>query len=755
MDRGFRGSLERLLLVGCLLGVPAMVVAQDDAAPPEPAADLAAPLPVDPSRSPLVGDPKSADELFEATLMMVDIARLDLAEIYLSKLLSETLDDELLLALREKYGAAGFLKLARVERLNPGATKLLDLSNAAAVKQANDPARITRLIDDLGGEPEQHAVAEAELISLGTAVVPGLLAVLADPARGDRHEVVLEAILLIRERAVPPLVGALTAPAGASVFRSHVITLLGQLEARAAVPYLWHPAQAPDESLDVRLAARRALARILGVTVEVVDRLATEGVVARMLDSIHEHFRHQHAWKTDESGKVTLWLWSTPLGTVAPRLLTPEEASEVVGLRLAREALALAPELRATQVMYLALALAADARRAGFDRPLPEGPGTTHDAALAAGSDVTMDVIAESLSSQRAAVAVAALKIFSKIGTLAQLKLGAAQKSIVVSALDDSDPRVQFAAAVAILQVDPATPFRGAVRVVEILKRALVSDGRAHAVIGEVSPDRGAMIGGILREMGYEPLVLNSGREAFAAAAGRSDVELVVLHPNIIRWALTETLANLRADSRTAGVPVIIHGPSALTQKMERKSHNYRLVAFSSASETTDDFDRQLAPLLRQVKAVSMNAQERKAQRAAAAAWLAHIAQGRRTRVFEIRGTEPELVNLLDDEDLAQYALECLGEIATPTSQQRLAVVVLDTQAPLDLRRAAAAKLAFHIQRFGLTLDQSEIDGLHKVWEGNREPAELRTAVGGVIGSLKPDAILAGKRLQQQSSKSR
>lgn len=754
MDRGFRAALERvLLMVGCLLSIPAIVDAQDDAAPPEPAADLAAPLPVDPSRSPLASDPKSADELLEATLLMVDIARLDLAELYLNKLLAETLDDETLLALRDKYGAAAFLKLARIDQLNPGAAKLLDLSNAAAIKQANDPERIARLIADLHEELEARAVAEAELISLGTPVVPGLLAVLVDPVREKEHDAVLESILLIGQRAVPPLLGALTAPTAASTFRGHVITLLGQLEARAAVPYLWHPAQAPDESEDVRLAARNALARILGVTAETVGRLATEGTVARMLDDVREDFRHQHAWKTDENGKVSLWLWNAQQGTVAVRLLSPDEASDIVGLRLAREALSLAPDLRSTQVMYLALFLAADTRRIGFNRPLPEGPGTAHDTALAAGSEVALDVVAEALSSQRPAVAVAALKVFSEIGTLAQLQLAGGRKSVVVSAMDDPDPRVQFAAASAILQIDPTTPFRGAVRVVEILKRALVSDGRVHAVVGEVLPDRGAMIGGILREMGYEPLVFNSGREAFAAAAGRSDVELVVLHPNLIRWPLTETLANLRADSRTASIPIVIHGPSDLTRKMERKAHNYRLVAFSSAAETTSDFDRQLTPLLRQIKQVSMNAQERSAQRAAAAAWLAHIAQGRRTRIFDIRPAEPELVNLLNDEDLAPHALECLGEIATRTSQQRLAVVALDSQAPLDLRRSAAYKLAFHIQRFGLTLTKDEIAGLHKVWEAGREPAELRTAVGSVIGSLKPDATLAGKRLQQQSGK--
>ena len=67
---------------------------------------------------------------------------------------------------------------------------------------------------------------------------------------------------------------------------------------------------------------------------------------------------------------------------------------------------------------------------------------------------------------------VAALKVLGQIATLAQLKLNAPRPSPVVLALDYPDPRVQLAAASAILQADPKTPFRGAPRVVEVLRRS-------------------------------------------------------------------------------------------------------------------------------------------------------------------------------------------------------------------------------------------------------------------------------------------
>src|SRR5579872_5375313 len=251
MDRGFRRISQRLVLLGYLCCFALIGRAQEKAAPPEPpaagieAAEPQVALPADPNSSPLVADPKTPDELFEATVLMVDIVRVDLAKLYLNRLMAETLDDDVLLALRDKYGAAPFLKLTNVPELKTAAIKLLDMSNAAAMKQANDPVRIAKLINDLEGEPEQKAVAEAELESLGTVVVPGLLAVLYNLELVDRHESAMLAIMRIGEPAVPLLVAALDAPEES--FRTKVITLLGHLRSPLAVPYLWYPTLAAEQ----------------------------------------------------------------------------------------------------------------------------------------------------------------------------------------------------------------------------------------------------------------------------------------------------------------------------------------------------------------------------------------------------------------------------------------------------------------------------------------------------------------------------
>lgn len=750
MGREFRRRLAAQSLLACMLWAPALVVAQ--VTPPPPAAGLGA---EDPGRtqrdasfrerSPLASDPKTPEDLLEATQLMVDIARPDLAKVYFDKLLTFDLDDAALLALRDRFGAGTLLRLAAVPELADGARKLIDRSNTAAMKRANDPARVSDLLRRLEGPREQQAVAEVELQSLGVHAVPTLLQILADDMLKDLHENAMVNLVRAGDPAVPMLVAALDA--SSPMFRANVITVLGHIRSQRAAPYLWYSATSGNEQPSVRSAARQALGRIYNTNEAGVERLAGQGMAAKLLKLAREHYRREVPWP-DANGDVTVWTWRDDTRTVEPRHVSTVQASDAAGLIFARQALALAPERADVQTLYLSLALAADLDREGIHKPLPTGPGTAHDLALSVGADVVAQVLSEALASGRASTAIAALKVLEQVGTTSQV-VGPAGKKPMVAALDYPDPAVQFAAASAILQLDPQQSFRGSTRVVEVLKRAVGASGKPHAVVGEIVPERGAQIGGFLRELGFEPVVCLTGRDAFEAAASRADVGLIVLHPGIIRWALTDTLANLRADSRTAGIPIVLHSPERVLSKLNAQTRNFRQVSLITLAQSTEDFELQLKAMLAQARTPVQTPEQQAAQRVAALGWLAHIAQGRRTKIFDLSGSESVLSEALLDAQLAPTALETLGELASREAQARIADVALDPQAAADLRAQAALKLSFHIQRFGLLLPNAKIEALHEVWRDGGTPAELRTALGGTIGSLKPNATLVGKRLRE------
>jgi hypothetical protein len=181
---------------------------------------------------------------------------------------------------------------------------------------------------------------------------------------------------------------------------------------------------------------------------------------------------------------------------------------------------------------------------------------------------------------------------------------------------------------------------------------------------------------------------------------------------------------------------------------MRAHVRNFRMVSFASIAEITGDFEMQVGPFIRQIKTTPMNDAEKASLREAAVGWLAHIAEGRRNKIFDIAGTQNVLIDALTDPQLAAPALEALGEIPSETVQRRIADLILDTRAEPSLRQAAALKLAFHLQRFGLLLSKETIVALHQAWKDEQLPTEIRTALGSVVGSLKPDDALVGKRLQ-------
>lgn len=753
MNRECQRKLPRWALVVCIALAPAPVLAQNASAPADLENSEIGPtgekIPLK-KRSPLVKDPQTPQELLEATLLMVDIARLDLAKVYFDKLLSQDLDDDAILALRDQFGAGVFLRLVNIKELGEGAAKLLDRSNAVALKRADDAPRVAALLEQLDGDAEQQAVAEGELRGLGTLAVPTLIKILGDGGQAKLHENAMITLVRMGAPAAPMLVGALAAPSQS--LRERVVTVLGYIRSRDVASYLWYSAASEKETPSVRAAARLALARIFDVAESGVDRIASQGTTAALVKSARDHYRRQYVWADAQQGFVTLWMWDDAAATVVPRRLSTDEASDVTGSLFAQQALALSPESREVQIIYLSLALAAVARHGEIDAPLPTGPGTAHDLALSVGAEVTIDVLTEALVSNRAVTAVAALKILQQVGTPALLSGPGAKPPVLVAALDYPDAGVQFAAAATILQLDPQQPFRGATRVVEVLKRAAATTGKPHAVVGEVAPQRGAQVAGFLRELGFEPILCLNGREAFEAATGRSDVELVVLHPNIVRWALSETLANLRADARTANVPIVLHSPERVLPQMKSYLRNYRRVSLASLSQTTDDFEMQFQTALEQSRTPALNARQHAAQRLNAVRWMAYIAQGRRLKIFDLSGCFDVLAEALADPTLAPPALDALAELSSQAAQRRIAELVLDRQASENLRVTAAARLAAHMQRFGLLLPKSTIDALHAAWKTSQEATDVRTALGGVIGSLKPDAALVGRRLETFSA---
>lgn len=150
----------------------------------------------------------------------------------------------------------------------------------------------------------------------------------------------------------------------------------------------------------------------------------------------------------------------------------------------------------------------------------------------------------------------------------AVLRLLKDQAACLTRAVAMPDPAVRLRAAIGLLQKDH--PVRG-----QGLARTIVADMASGSVEPEavVIDARGAVstvMAGLVQDQGYDVVRCRTGQQGFDAAVGLLQCELVFVHSNCVRWGLSSTVANLRADARTARTPIVVYGPEHDRLTMER-----------------------------------------------------------------------------------------------------------------------------------------------------------------------------------------
>jgi hypothetical protein len=728
------------------LGSAAMLISQTAVGQPE-ADDLPAAVTIEPEEeSPLLVEPKTPTELFKAVTLMHKIGRPVLAKRYLDQLIATQPDDDLLVDLRDQYGPALFLNLANSRGLHPSSIQLLELVNDAFRRQSTDPRRVDVLVADLSGTPDARTAAIAALRDGGQLIVPQILTHIGAAETARQRDPLFAVLMGLGSQAVAPLVGALESPHEEQ--RRASIEVLGALGAREAVPYLWQPAFAESQPAAIRAVAQRALAQILRASTGSKEPVSSFGAARELQRMALVYLRDQYPWKVEEDGRVPLWIWLTDTNATGIWRATPREATMFRARQFSRQALDLAPEAPDLQALFVASALAYTAHTTESTLRLPSGPGTAHNLALSAGAATVAHALTLFMENADAVGAVAALHVLKQIGTKRQLMKTGSDESPVIAALNYPNPRVQFAAATAILETDPDKSFPRAADVVRVLARALNNADSRGCLVIDANEQRGGSIGGLMGSLNLRPQLARTGRDGFRIASERIDIELILLNANTIRWGLSQTIANLRADARTAAIPLVVYGPKSLEPRLLPLLKKHERLTFMVESTTLENIESQIGRLLKRLREAARTPEQRAAQSAQAAFWLAHIANGYRTNLYDLAAAESNLILASHNPEIADNAVRALAAIPSRAAQQELQELTLSDNYDIDLRISAALHLAFHVQRFGLLLSQKQIAELKTSWRSG-SPPELATALAAVVGSLKPNAKRVGTRLRR------
>jgi HEAT repeat protein len=678
-------------------------------------------------------EPKTPLEAWEVASYLITIGQHGQAAPYVKKFLDANPDDATLLEVRDTYGAGSVLRLADDPATRPYARPLAERLAQASVRRSTDPARMARFIEGLSKSREEQAYAVERLREAGPYAIPPLVRALSvaglDPV--VRHPLA-ENLGRLDRGAVPALIATLDSPDAKLV--ADVARALGRIGDLRAVPALTYLAARKPETAAMPMVDQ-AIRDLTGKPLKSQPRTP-----AKVLsDEARKYHLHGYRFPGDP---IVLWLWDDVAKVPAPVSTPVRDAEGLLGIRAAREAIELDPTDTEAQVNLISL---------GLDH----APADWKTAALAAGPDILGRVVRSAISDGRPELAARAIEVLGAEVDRNNL-LSEDRPNPLIEALQAPDRRVQFAAAEALVNLDPRQPFAGSSRVVPVLARFVSSQAAPRALVIDGNGERGSQVSGFLRGLGYNAQAASTGAHGFSLAAESADVELILVDPNLVNdpWRLTDLLANLKADARTAGIPVFLVGPLDLYDKIKPSLGSFPEARFLVTPAESTLLKAQLDRGFASLGVRALTPQERTDYARRAASDLARVAR-QPGSPFEpdLAAIEPALTLALNGPVAGADAAVVLGDVPGQDAQRSLADVALDVSKAPALRLVAAEQLARNVRRFGPKLAGDQEKRLSEELASESDPA-LRDAIATVVGALKrvPDA--SGARPQPYRSSS-
>lgn len=709
--------------------------------PPEPGlpAEKAAPRPANelPPGKPspieaMLEAPKTPEEFWQVLDRDLRYGRVDDAKRTANEMMKlKELTPEKILELRERFGSGLLVRLQIDPTLATISKKLIDTANQAAHAKARDPNRIAEFIRALGKSASERAYAIDQLRLAGADAVPYLVR-----ARKDRNldqTGVTEAWRSLAPESWPAVVAVLDS--GDPDLIAAAIDSLRALGVPKSAEALWYVMGSASFPAAIRSEAEAAIVALIGTP---RGRLPSP---ARTLSEIADAYYRKTGQAESGQGQAVVWRWEGDhlVGRAEPA----GRADEYFAARYAQQSLELDPNQELAGQVLLSLALERSVQRPG-DEPLASGKASITELAVAAGPEAVARALERATLERRSDVVLGAVRSLGATG--GEWSAGSRRAGIgtVAAALEYPDPRVQFAAAESLLLLHPDGHFPQANRVIQTLVRFAVVSGKKGVLAIDPNTGRGNRVSGELEPFGFDAYLAKSGKQGFQIAAERGDIDLILIDPDISNWGLDQTLANLRADSRTAAIPIVVFLSDRIEPRRETLTRRYPRLLMTKRFEDPQKLVRAVALGLEEANARALTKEERAEYQARALDWLLRLARGERAGM-DLRPASAALERLLPEKGVGAKAAAILGELPDAAVQRKLAAVVVTQAQDPALRLAAANALARNIQRSSSTLDPTTRSQVLSAWDAAEDPA-LRQSLARLVGLLRPSRAELARR---------
>jgi HEAT repeat protein len=542
------------------------------------------------------------------------------------------------------------------------------------------------------------------LKSGGIDSVLAMIAAMGDPARNAEHPRIRYALAQMGGIVVEPLIAATRS--GDASLSAQAIEILGLLEARRATPYLIHPLVSPQQPLAVRQAAKSALERIVRA---IPSKEGGEDFLYRRIQALTSGDLPMQA---DAEGNVELWLWDAKGRRPVPMTYMAPDAALVEAAQLAADLYDLNPETPEYRRIYLLAILESAKLINGLDRSLPMGPGSARELAGRTGAAAVEDLLVEAVRQNRLAAAIGAVEVLGDIGDEQLLLSASGEVRPLVEALSHTDRRLRYAAAEALIKIDPQHDYPGASLLPETLGYLASTSGVRRVLIGHPQTWAAQSLVGVLAEMGFEADTATTGRDFFLKATATPDYEALLVSDAISDPSLGETLQELRSDRRTGALPIGVMAREERLNRLQLEAQETdKLTLVFPRPHERSAMEFQVQRLLENVGRNAIGNEERQRHTAAALAWLSRLAENQTAYGFyDLVRQVPQAERALYSGAVSQPAAEALGFIGSPRSQQALVDFASQNARPLADRQAAAKAFQQAVKRRGLLLYDADID---------------------------------------------
>jgi CheY-like chemotaxis protein len=542
--------------------------------------------------------------------------KFDIAANFLRLFVDSNPSDAELVELENKYGPTVFEALRTVkwsddkafnDKARATVEELLKRSRAANQKLLNDPARIAKYIRNLGATREERLYAMSELRRSGDYAVPMMVDELRITRDNGIYSGLLEAIEHLEDHAVAGFVAALDGLTEdqqfgvvTKIFARPDALNLQTIAQTDLTPYFWRVLANPKANPMLRRLAEDAL---IALRIK-PDTKVPEAELTKLARTYYDGTAHFGYTINNPDGtprSAPLWVWDAKASKLIKLDDLPiDKAREYFGLRYARWVLDARPSDAAAQGLMLALAAEKAIERANYG-----SLATTEPAAYKLLADAPSAVLIEQLqrgvNQKRTSLVLAMLQVLGDRGDreVATPPAGPGDRpSLLVRAITEiADPRVQFAAANALLR--SGLPISGAVkaRIVDILRSAAASDAsvpetsKGTALLADPSATRAASVSLLLRGLGYQVEVVKTGRDLLRRIARASDFDVIVIDRHIPNPELIDLVGQIQSDVKGASRPILV---VASPDTERRPTFDQLLVRFAALIASTENEKSEL-----------------------------------------------------------------------------------------------------------------------------------------------------------------